>query len=222
MEASCVKAVIFDLDGTLIDSAPDIHAAANKMLRGLGRSELSLDQIKRFVGNGVAKLVERALDATGGPDDRGLGMFAAAYAAAPAVLTRPYPGVMDLLEVLRAQEMPLGICTNKPEGLALSVLDGLNMGAAFAAVVGGDTLPVRKPDPAPLLHCARLLGVGVPDLLYVGDSETDAETATRAGARFALFSEGYRKSPVEEIAADQVFDSFAVLGETILTTAVTR
>jgi len=209
------RAVVFDLDGTLVDSAPDIHAAANVMLAALGRAPLDLSQVTSFVGNGVAKLVERCLAATGGADEalgaRAFGIFREAYHAAPAVLTRPYPGVEGALDALAGAGCALGLCTNKPEGPTRQVLEGLGLARHFGAVVGGDTLAVMKPDPAPLELCLERLGAAPADGLYVGDSETDAATARAAGLPFALFTRGYRKSPVESFETVLSFDDFAAL-----------
>lgn len=207
--------VVFDLDGTLVDSAPDLQAAAAAMLRDLGRPPLSLAQIKGFVGNGIAKLVERCLAASGGPPadpEAALAAFRRSYAAAPVALTRPYPGVAAALQRLRGAGIRLGVCTNKPQAPALAVLEGLRLADHFAAVVGGDLLPVLKPDPAPLRLCLDLLGAAGGPALFVGDSETDAATARNAGLPFALFTEGYRKSPVESFEAELVFSDYAALG----------
>ena len=209
------RAIVFDLDGTLIHSAPDLHRAANAMLAELGREGLSLERLTSFVGHGVAKLVERCLDATGGgtAEERrtALALYLRHYDAAPAALTRPFPGVEEALAALAATGVRLGICTNKPEALTIKVLDDLGIRRHFHAVVGGDTLPVLKPDPAPLHLCLERLGAEVGAALYVGDSETDALTATNAGIAFALFSGGYRKSPVESFEAAVVFAHFEEL-----------
>lgn len=222
--ATTTGAVVFDLDGTLVDSAPDLHAAANVMLAELGRSRLDLSQVTSFVGNGVAKLVERCLAATGGFDEavnaRAFAVFREAYHAAPAALTRPFPGVIDALDALAGAGYALGVCTNKPEGPTFQVLEALGLASRFAAVVGGDTLPVMKPDPAPLLLCVERLAAGTERALYVGDSETDATTAHAAGLPFALFTRGYRKSPVESFETVLAFDDFARLAPFV--TAATR
>ncbi|MEO1459590.1 MAG: HAD family hydrolase, partial [Pseudomonadota bacterium] len=135
-----VRAVVFDLDGTLVESAPDLHAAAVRMLAGLGRPALDLATVTGFVGNGVGKLVERCLVATGGEDGlqaEALAAFHRHYAAAPTALTRPYEGVADALAALAAAGLPLGVCTNKPEAMARRVLTDLDLAAPFGAVVGG-------------------------------------------------------------------------------------
>ena len=205
--------VVFDLDGTLIDSAPDIHAAANVMLREIGREALDLPRIVSFIGNGVPKLVERCLDATGGRDEAGfraaLAIFRRAYDADAATLTRPYPGVPEMLEALGGAGFSMGICTNKPEAPARAILEALGLARWFGAVIGGDTLPVTKPDPAPLREAVVRLGGG--RAVYVGDSETDEATAKAAGLPFLFFTGGYRKKPAEAFEADFVFETFEAL-----------
>ena len=190
-----MNAVIFDLDGTLIDSAPDLRAAANAMLADLGAAPLGLAEVRGFIGNGVPKLVERCLGARGlGAEvyGQGLAAFTAHYDANPAALTVLYPGARAALEQL-AESHVLGLCTNKPEAPARKLLAHFGLDHLFGAVVGGDSLAVRKPDPAPLRATMRALGAST--AIYVGDSEVDAETAQATRVPFALFTEGYRKTP---------------------------
>jgi phosphoglycolate phosphatase len=205
--------IVFDLDGTLIDSAEDIRAIANRLLAEEARPPLSAAEVRSFIGNGVSVLVARMRAARSLPDSihaRMLADFIASYEAAVAN-TVPYPFVPDAVARLRAAGHRLGICTNKPLAPCRAVLDHVGLGDAFEAVVGGDSLPVLKPDPAPLHAVFARLGEG--PMLYVGDSETDAETARRAGVRFLLFTEGYRKSEPSEIPHAARFDSFADLPE---------
>ena len=206
-----MTAIVFDLDGTLIDSAPDIHAAAARMLAGEGLAPLPLATIQSFIGNGVAVLVQRMMETVGLPEadhPRLTTAFVAHYEAAPAVLTRPFPHVRETLAALHGAGARLGLCTNKPAAPSRAILAAFDLDPFFATVIGGDSLPTRKPDPAGLLCAfAELGGVG----LYVGDSEIDAETAHRAGAPFALFTEGYRKTPVEALTHHFAFADFASL-----------
>jgi phosphoglycolate phosphatase len=216
-----LRALVFDLDGTLVDSAPDLHAAANLMLEDMRLAPMPLAKVRGFVGNGIGKLVERCLEAAkepskGQPLARAVERFKAHYAAAPAVLTRPYDGVEAMLGSLTARGLLLGVCTNKPEDLTRQVLAGTGLDRHLRAVVGGDTVSAMKPDPAPLLHCLRLLGAGAEETLYVGDSEVDADTAAAAGMEFALWSGGYRKRPLALFEDCFVFHDFAVLGRHVV------
>ena len=205
--------VVFDLDGTLIDSAPDLHAAAQTMLAEAGLPPVTLPQVQGFIGNGVPVLVARVLAAVGGPADPEAAAaltarFLAHYMAAPTALTRPYPGVPAALAALAAAGHPLAVCTNKPAAPARAILAAFGLDAWISEVIGGDSLPLRKPDPAPLQAAFALLGgSGV----YVGDSEVDAATAQAAGAPFLLFTEGYRKTPLAELPHRAAFADFARL-----------
>ncbi len=206
-----MTAIVFDLDGTLIDSLPDIHAALNKVLAGEGVEGVSAAEAQGFIGHGIPNLVAQARHARGIDIARQHEMTEAMFAhylAHPADLTRPYPGVVDCLQALQAAGHPLGLCTNKALKPTLEILDALDLRGFFAAMIGGDSLPQKKPDPAPLHACFASLG---PPLLYVGDSEVDAETAQRAGIRFALYTQGYRKAPVSALPHDLAFDDFARL-----------
>lgn len=215
-----IRTVIFDLDGTLVHSAPDLHAAAAAMLAELGRATVTLEQVTGFVGDGVPMLVRRCLHATGGlPDDgvrTALALFSDHYGRDPTRLTRPYPGVAATLQRLAGARLALGICTNKPEAAARHVLRGMGLSGWFGAVVGGDTLAAHKPDPATVRAVLAALGADRAGALYVGDSETDAATARAAGLPFALFTGGYRKTPVQDLAPDWAFDSFDDLPGQIL------
>ncbi len=131
------------------------------------------------------------------------------YNAASSDLTRPYPGMVAALEWLQGEGFVLGLCTNKPEAPARKILEEMDLARFFSAVVGGDSLAVKKPDPEPLRAVFRALGVE--SGLYVGDSEVDAETARAAGVPFALFTLGYRKTPVEDMPHTHAFDDFAAL-----------
>ena len=202
--------VIFDLDGTLIDSAPDIREVANAVLAEEGAAPLTLAEARGFVGGGAGIFVERTAEARGLPPERRPAMlerFLELYEGQGATrLTRPYPGAVEALATLGDRGHALGICTNKPDGPMRRVLADLDLAGPFAALVAGDTLPVRKPDPAPLRECVARLGGG--PALFVGDSEIDCETARRAGIAFALFTEGYRRDPLAEVPPAMRFDDF--------------
>jgi phosphoglycolate phosphatase len=207
------RTIAFDLDGTLADTAPDIAAALNRMLDALGRDTLPQDAIRDMVGGGARSLVERALALTGGARaelvDRGLPLYLDFYAADVCVGTRPYPGVAQALDALAADGAALALCTNKVERLTHALVAALGWQKRFASVVGGDTLPTRKPDPA-MLHRAIALAGGGP-ALFVGDSITDADTARAAGVPFVAVSFGFSDRPVEALGADLVIDAFAEL-----------
>ena len=205
--------LIFDLDGTLIDSAPDIHATANKVLGAEGLAPFAFETVKGFIGNGVGVLVARLLMSRGlpgsGPDHaRLVAAFINTYEEA-VDLTTLYPNVLQALDALSGAGHPMAICTNKPARPALAVLRHFGLERYFPVIIGGDTLAQRKPDAAPLLHARAALGC--PDVLFIGDSEVDAETAAAARVAFVLFTEGYRKTAPEALGASAVFDDFAAL-----------
>lgn len=208
-------ALIFDLDGTLIDSAPDIHAAVNRLMALYDMPQFTYDQVRGFVGNGVGILLERCLRAHNRPHDSALhaemmDAFIEIYETAHD-LTTIYPGVEAALDELAGH--PMAICTNKPEGPTRSVLSHLGLSRYFPVIVGGDTLPQRKPDPAPLFEAIRRIGHD--RVLFVGDSEVDAETAARAQVPFLLFSGGYRKAPPETLGAVAIFDDWAAFASMV-------
>jgi phosphoglycolate phosphatase len=202
--------VVFDLDGTLIDSAPDILGVANGVLAPHG-AQITLVQTHSFIGNGVAVFISRMLAAVNLPATLQADMlpvFKTAYLTA-VERTHPYAGVTRALDRLRSAGHGLGICTNKPIAPCMAVMDHLALTPYFDTFWGGDSLAVTKPDPAPLHAALDALGQG--PCIYVGDSEVDAETAQRAGVAFLLFTEGYRKTPVEQIPHTAAFSDFAQL-----------
>lgn len=210
---SSAPAVIFDLDGTLIDSAPAIHKVSNAVLSELGYPELDMPTVRSFVGKGVPNLVRQLLAASGeDPDgplfDKVETALVARYETDVEGNT-PYPGVVAALDRLAEMGCRLAICTNKPFRPAEAALRHVGLLDRFEVVVGGDSLSTRKPDPAMLHHTHRVLGGGA--MVYVGDSEVDAETAANARAPFAIYTEGYRKTPVAELPHDFAFSDFADL-----------
>lgn len=198
--------IVFDLDGTLIDSAPDIAAAANATLAEVGADPLSVAEARGFIGAGAPKFVERMARARNLPDPEAvLPRFLHHYARAvdQGVI---YPGVEAALTRLAAQGHRLGLCTNKPTGPTQAVLSHFGWSKRFEVVVCGDTLPQRKPDPAPLHAAFDALGTGA--MVYVGDSEVDAETGLRAGVPFLLYTRGYRKAAVTDLTHHAAFDDW--------------
>lgn len=204
--------VVFDLDGTLIDSAPDIHAAVNAVLREAGIRPLTLDQIRGFIGGGVEVLWQRIIGATGQPETQQrplMAAFMARYSRSTA-LTRVYPGVIEALGVLADRGHPIGLCTNKPMQPTRAVLAHFGIENLFGVIIAGDSLPERKPHPAPLRAALTALGAtpDEPRGVFVGDSEIDAETAAAVPVPLMLFTHGYRKTPVEQLPHFAAFDHF--------------
>tara|TARA_R110002049_G_scaffold18510_12_gene70581 strand:- start:498 stop:1211 length:714 start_codon:yes stop_codon:yes gene_type:complete len=200
-----VEAVLFDLDGTLVDSLPDIHESARRMLVEVGRSPRDIDEIRRFVGRGVPTLVERCLtegaSASRDEIDAAIGVFRRHYAVVNGEYSRVYPGVLETLQTMRARGLKLACVTNKPEVFTLPLLDRTGLASYFDLVVSGDTLPVKKPDPAMLHHACERLGTGY--ALMIGDSANDALAARAAGVPVLLVTYGYSEGmPVDTIECD--------------------
>ena len=204
--------IVFDLDGTLVDSAPDLHACTNIFLAELDLPALDLGTVTGFIGHGVGPLVEASLQASNRPQSgikltKSIARFTEIYAGAPAKYCKPFEGVMDVLRRLQRDGHKMAICTNKAYGLARLVVDAVGLDKYCPVLIGGDSLPQRKPDPAPLYECVRLLGDDF--CVYVGDSETDAATAENADAPFLLHTKGYRKTPVSELYQSANFSDWA-------------
>jgi len=208
--------IVFDLDGTLIDSAPDIQAACNKVLADEGARPVDMKTLISFIGNGIPKLVERAIKARDldiADHERLTQKMLDYYGADPATLSKLYNGIETLLPALKAEHHHLGICTNKPLEPTMAILDLYGITKHFDVIIGGDTLPVKKPNPAPLVAAFKALGDG--QRLYVGDSEVDAETADKARVPFALFTEGYRKVAVADLPKTYTFSTFEDFAEVV-------
>lgn len=203
-------AIVWDLDGTLVDSAPDLALALNTVLDKRGFFSLSLNEVRKMIGNGVPKLVERGFNAVGvRPDaaqlDELIAMFVKEYRACATDKTRPYPGVVDAVQAIHGLNIPMGVCTNKPEAFTRQILEGLGLSGFFSCVIGGDSTTAKKPDPEPVLACLRGL-VSEPALsLMIGDSIHDVHAAHAAGVRIGVVPWGYRSAPVEKLGADFVF-----------------
>jgi len=189
------RVILFDLDGTLVDSLPDLTAALN---RTLGVSLTEAD-IRPMVGDGVAVLVARALAFVGRADDTSLPRFVADYEANAAVATRPFEGMVAALDRLAAGGWRMAVCTNKPERAARALLDGLGLSARFAAVGGGDSFPVRKPDPEHVR--ATLAAAGGGTAVMVGDHRNDVQAASSAGIPCVFAGWGYGTAAMAEGAA---------------------
>jgi phosphoglycolate phosphatase len=203
------QTIIFDLDGTLVNSAPDLHAASNVLLEELGETPLSLTEVTACIGHGIPHLLEQVLAARNlDSDSAHLARFLQICGADPVSHGRLYPGVKTVLQKLTKAGAKLGLCTNKARLMTEKVVAGHDLGKFFGAIVCGDDLPARKPDPLPLQTCAAQLGRGLQSVVYVGDSETDAETARRAKVPFLLFTEGYRHAPIEQLPHRAAFSRY--------------
>jgi phosphoglycolate phosphatase len=206
-------AILFDLDGTLIHSAPDLRAAANHICHQRGIEPFDLEAILSFIGNGVPVLVKRIFDARNivlSDDDyqKAIADYLDYYDQHSTDLTAPYEGVTGALDWIKGEGVLMGVVTNKPEAPAIAILKTLKLEQYFETVVGGDTTSAKKPDPAPYQAACEKLGIALSQSIYVGDSETDARTAEAANVPFVLFTQGYRNLSVEDIAPWQKFDHF--------------
>ncbi|MCR9127396.1 MAG: phosphoglycolate phosphatase [Rhodobacteraceae bacterium] len=211
------QAILFDLDGTLVHSAPDLQGALNAALVALDRRPLDLDTVVTFIGNGVEKLVMRGLEATGGtgtPADQAhaLALFHSHYDAHLTTATRLYPGVRACLERLSGTGLPLGICTNKPDGPARRICAELDLARYMRVVRGARPDTPKKPDPAALLAALADVGVTPGNAIFVGDSSVDYLTAEAAGVPFRLFTGGYLNRPLPAGANPPRFDDWHAPG----------
>ncbi len=206
--------VVFDLDGTLIDSAPDMHRAVNLMLARMDCAPLTLPDIRSMVGDGASALIARALAArqcVNADPTKALAEFLEHYEAEPTAGTRTFQGVAETLEKLQAAGLTLAVCTNKPTRLTHMILEQLGIARFFVRVVAGDSLPFRKPDPRALLEVINGFGVAKAATLMVGDSEVDAATAHGASVPFVLMTYGYHRGPVNDISSVATLDHFREL-----------
>jgi phosphoglycolate phosphatase len=222
MPPGSLKAIVFDLDGTLIDSAPDLRAALNRLLAGQERHALTIEQVKLMIGDGAMKLVERAFAVTG-PEIAAAELaamtaaFLEDYEMNSAVLTRPFPAVVETLARLGNEGYTLALCTNKPQTATMQTLDCLELADYFQAVIGGDLLPgLRKPDPRHLLAALERLGVAASGAVMVGDNANDVAVARGAGMPVILVTFGYSRIPAAELGADAVISCFDELPAALL------
>jgi len=210
-----VKAVLFDLDGTLLDTVLDLHAAACDMLADLGRPPVTVADIRAYVGRGIPNLVKRVLagdlaaaDDPAPPPPEALASFKRHYAHCNGRATQPYPDVMAGLDALRARGLPLGVITNKARSFAAPLLERTGLAPYFAVAVCGDDLARAKPDPLPLVWACDRLGVSPADTLMIGDSVSDWRAARAAGCRVFLVPYGYNEGQdVRGLAADAIVSS---------------
>ncbi len=221
---SAPRMVLIDLDGTLVDSVPDLAECIDAMLIQLGRPPQGEAQIRCWVGNGVERLVRRALvgQLEGEPDEaelqRALPIFLELYAAHTCKRSRLYPGVREGLDFLRSAGYPLGCVTNKAARFTEPLLNQLGIAEYFGIVISGDTLPRCKPDPLPLLHAAQHFGVAPQESLMIGDSISDVQAARAAGFAIICVSYGYNHGQdIRTAQPDAVIDSFTELPNLLAT-----
>lgn len=210
-------AIIFDLDGTLIDSVPDVCASLNRVFAEEKLPLLDDDAVKALVGHGAMVLIEKALSSGGDDPARAKDLhprFIDSYRTHPIDNTEIYPGVLETLETFRTAGIPMGICTNKPPATTAPVLKALNLGAYFEAVLCGDVAH-KKPDARHVLDTLAILDAQEAGAVFVGDSETDAAAARNAGIPFIAVSYGYRNIPAEDLGADVLIDSFHQLADAL-------
>ncbi len=213
-------AVVFDLDGTLVDTAPGMATALNALLADAGRPPLALAAVRRFIGDGITRLVERAFEATGAPAAPAQAAAIGADLSAVLEATPPgrdalYAGVADGVAGLRAAGWRLGVCTNKPQAAAVRALAATRLDPFIDVLIGGGSLAQRKPDPAPLLAAIDRLGATPGTAIYVGDSEVDAATAAAAGVPLILVTYGYLRGPADAVSASLKIDRFSDLGPAV-------
>jgi len=219
-----VTAIVWDLDGTLIDSAPDLGTALNELLREHGQQEHHTHDVRTMIGDGVAKLVGRGFAASGhivkdAQLSRLVRRFMTIYTECATDQTRPYPGALDALRKFGNAGIRQGICTNKPEAITRQILSDLSMARHFDAVVGGDTTPRKKPDPLPLRYCLQAMGVHPIDSLMIGDSAVDVATAKAVNVPIGLVRHGYAREPVENLPADFLVSDLSSLPDILNNTA---
>ena len=208
-----VEALIFDLDGTLVDTAPDLMAATNHVLKTLKRRPISMEEVRSFVGHGARALIARGCEATGEPvDPRAIETlyqeFIIYYAANIAEHSRPYSGLLTFLDRCKAHGLVMGVCTNKLESLSVRLLHALDMAKYFDAVVGPDTTGIAKPDPKPFVETVRRLNRDPSKAFMFGDSETDIKTGKNAGVPVIAVSFGYAIQHVSHFKPDYVIDHY--------------
>ncbi len=216
-----IDTVIFDLDGTLVHTAPDLLLAVNHVLEHNGRSSITLDQMLDTVSFGAKQMIIRGFELTGDPvSEKQLDImfmrFLDYYIANVAVDSHPFEGCIDLLEKCQAKGMKLGVCTNKFETVAVKLLAELDMLKYFAAVVGPDTINIAKPDPAPFRETIKRIGGDIHKSIMVGDSKIDILTAKAAKVPVIAFTFGYSDEPIEDLGADYVLGHYDEVAEILL------
>ena len=209
--------LIFDLDGTLVDTKADLAAATNHVLASFALPQLSLAQVAGYVGYGARVLVERALGpAHAGLVSRGFTLFMEYYGAHLLDHTRPYAGIEQLLATAQAQGVILSVLTNKPEAPSRAILTGLGLAPYFREIVGGDTLPTKKPDPQGVTYLRRLTGIDLHKTLLIGDSRVDYETGRAAGVTTCGVTWGFGVKDFATLPPQFMVNTPEQLGELVL------
>ncbi len=208
--------VLFDLDGTLVDSLPDLAFSMDAMLEQLGLPTRGIDKAREWIGNGAEKLVKRALtdDMNGEPETglfhRAFSLFSEIYVSNTSNRSRIYPGVRECLQYLKDNNCQIACVTNKRARFTEPLLRSLGLYNDFSIIISGDTLPKKKPDPMPLLHAAQTLNVAPENTLMVGDSRNDVQAARAAGLPVVAVRYGYNHGEnIEDSKPDRVVDSLA-------------
>ncbi|WP_181702411.1 HAD-IA family hydrolase [Chthonobacter albigriseus] len=210
------KAIIFDLDGTLVDSLPDIWDALGEILEQYGEERHSIDVVRTLIGKGVENLVQRAfagrgVDLTGPALTDRVAEYLSLYEPRATRDTRLFPYVSEVVAMLAGEGHLLGVCTNKPTDVSRAMVAEYGLAGPIRAVVGGDHGPPRKPNPDLLFATATLLGVGVDSAVMIGDSASDVDAAKAAGMPVVAVEYGYTSVPVRDLGADVVIRDFSEL-----------
>ena len=204
--------ILFDLDGTLIDSAPDLVGTLNIILKRHGRTTLTISAVKKLVGNGARALLERGFKETGAPAENLDALtveFIETYVPNCAVLSRPFSGVIETLDTFANSGYRMAVCTNKPQAPSETILTELGLMQYFEVVVGGDFFPMRKPDPQHLLGTLQLMDAPENPAIMVGDSYNDVASARNAGIPVIVVTYGYTTTPAHELGGDILVDHFS-------------
>ena len=204
--------ILFVLDGTLIDSAPDLVETLNIVLKRHGRTTLTISAVKKLVGNGARALLERGCKETGAPAENLDALtveFIETYVPNCAVLSRPFSGVIETLDTFANSGYRMAVCTNKPQAPSETILIELGLMQYFEVVVGGDFFPMRKPDPQHLLGALQLMDAPENPAIMVGDSYNDVASARNAGMPVIVVTYGYTTTPAHELGGDILVDHFS-------------
>ena len=212
--------IVFDLDGTLVETAPDLVATLNVILAREGMAPVAYEIARNFVGGGAKPMLARGIEAEGrtvdgAKLDQMFKDFIVYYADNVAVHSRPFPGLIEALDTLSMRGFRLAVCTNKLEHLSVLLLNELKLTHRFVAICGQDTFGIQKPDPEVLRRTITAAGGDIDRAIMVGDSETDILTAQAAGIPVIAVDFGYSDRPVSEFSPDRIINRFAQLPETV-------